>query len=88
MQNEENGESVNLKRMFVNSDGDIDYQPAECHALNEITITRGSAEFMCKFDIYVNDIFWTVVQGDGVLLSTPTGSTAYNMSCGGPISHP
>lgn len=47
--------------MMVNSDGATEYAPAECHALNEITITRGSAEFMCRFDIYVNDVFWTVV---------------------------
>lgn len=79
---------VPTKRMMVNSDGATEYAPAECHALNEITITRGSAEFMCRFDIYVNDVFWTVVQGDGVMLATPTGSTAYNMSCGGPIAHP
>lgn len=52
---------VPQKRMMVNSDGATEYAPAECHALNEITITRGSAEFMCRFDIYVNDVFWTVV---------------------------
>ena len=76
------------KKMYVNSDGETEYQPSECHALNEITVTRGDSEFMCRFDIYVNDVFWTVVQGDGVMMSTPTGSTAYNLSCGGPIAHP
>lgn len=58
-----------------------------CHVLNEISVTRGSAEFMMLIDVYVNDVHLTTVQGDGVLISTPTGSTAYNMSCGGSIVH-
>ena len=43
---------------------------------------------MCRFDVYINDTLLTIVQGDGVLISTPTGSTAYNLSCGGSIIHP
>ena len=56
-------------------------------ALNEITITKGSSGAMCAYEIYVNGILLTVVQGDGILISTPTGSTAYNLSCGGSIVH-
>lgn len=74
--------------MFVDSHGEKEVQPAICHALNEISITRGNAEFMCRFDVYINDTLLTIVQGDGVLISTPTGSTAYNLSCGGSIIHP
>jgi NAD+ kinase len=56
-------------------------------ALNEISITRGSSGGMCSYEIYVNKIFLTKVQGDGILIATPTGSTAYNLSCGGSIVH-
>jgi NAD+ kinase len=75
------------KRTFYNSDGTKEIQPVVCHVLNEISVTRGNTEFMIIVDVYVNDAYLTTVQGDGVLISTPTGSTAYNMSCGGSIVH-
>lgn len=83
----ENSQPVPWRRTFVDSQGGSEVQPAVCHALNEISITRGNAEFMCRFDIYINDTLLTIAQGDGVLISTPTGSTAYNLSCGGSIIH-
>ena len=43
---------------------------------------------MVRLDVFINDQFLTSVQGDGILISTPTGSTAYNLSCGGSIVHP
>ena len=55
--------------------------------MNEISITRGDSGGLSAFEVYVNDILLTVVQGDGILISTPTGSTAYNLSCGGSIVH-
>ncbi len=57
-------------------------------ALNDITVTRcGSLQIM-KFNIYVNDRFLCELRADGVILATPTGSTGYNMSAGGPIVEP
>jgi NAD kinase len=71
----------------MTSEGSKEIQPGICHVLNEISVTRGNNEFMALFDIFVNDVHLTTVQGDGVLISTPTGSTAYNLSCGGSIVH-
>lgn len=56
-------------------------------ALNEISITRGLNGGIMQLEIYVNNILLTVMLGDGVLISTPAGSTAYNLSCGGSIVH-
>lgn len=58
------------------------------HALNDIIITRNGALRIAKFDIFVNDQLLYSVDADGMIISTPTGSTAYNLSAGGPIVAP
>lgn len=57
-------------------------------ALNEITITRKNTTSMITIDTYVNDEFLATYWADGIIISTPTGSTGYNLSCGGPIITP
>lgn len=57
-------------------------------ALNDIVITRQSISRMICFDVFVNGGFVNSYRADGVILSTPTGSTAYNLSAGGPIISP
>ncbi len=57
-------------------------------ALNDITITRRGSLQIIRFSIYVNNKFLCDMSADGVILSTPTGSTGYNMSAGGPIAEP
>lgn len=57
-------------------------------ALNDIVVTRlGSLRTIC-FHIYVNGELLNTYQADGVIISTPTGSTGYNLSAGGPIVQP
>lgn len=57
-------------------------------ALNDIVLTRfGSLKLIC-FNVYVNGELLNSYQADGVIVSTPTGSTAYNLSAGGPIVEP
>ena len=57
-------------------------------ALNDIVISRFSSIKLICFNIYVNGNLLNTYQADGVIVSTPTGSTAYNMSAGGPIVEP
>lgn len=57
-------------------------------ALNDIVMTREGDLRVLKFKIYVDGQFLYEYSADGVLVSTPTGSTAYNLSAGGPIAQP
>jgi NAD+ kinase len=57
-------------------------------ALNEITVTRRETTSMITVDAYVNGEFLNSYWADGLIISTPTGSTGYSLSCGGPIVHP
>lgn len=60
----------------------------EDQALNDIVITRKGSLKIIKFHIYVNGQFLNAYNADGVIITTPTGSTGYNLSAGGPIIEP
>lgn len=57
-------------------------------AFNDIVIHRTGALSVVRLSVYVNGEYLNTFHGDGVILSTPTGSTGYNMSAGGPIVDP
>lgn len=57
-------------------------------ALNEVAILKQDTSSMISIHTEVNGTFLTTYLGDGLIISTPTGSTAYNMSVGGPILEP
>lgn len=57
-------------------------------ALNDVVVNSGTSAQMIEFDLYVDRIFVYRQRADGLIVSTPTGSTAYSLSGGGPIMHP
>jgi len=57
-------------------------------SLNEIVVGRGPSPFLSNLDLFINDYLITTVQGDGIIISSPTGSTAYAMAAGASMSHP
>jgi NAD+ kinase len=57
-------------------------------ALNEILIHSANMPKMIEVELYVNDKFVYTLNSDGLIVSSPTGSTAYALSAGGPIMHP
>ncbi|MBT8255709.1 MAG: NAD kinase [Bacteroidia bacterium] len=57
-------------------------------ALNEIAVNRKNTTSMIKVDTLVNDEFLTSYWSDGLIVATPTGSTGYSLSCGGPLIDP
>ncbi|KNA23420.1 hypothetical protein SOVF_025030 isoform B [Spinacia oleracea] len=56
--------------------------------LNEVTIDRGISSYLTNLECYCDNTFVTCVQGDGLILSTTSGSTAYSLAAGGSMVHP
>ncbi|MDP3980048.1 MAG: NAD(+)/NADH kinase [Chlamydiota bacterium] len=57
-------------------------------ALNDCVITKGALSRVLHFKVFVDDQFLNAYSADGFIISTPTGSTAYSLSCGGPLVAP
>lgn len=60
----------------------------ENKALNDVVITRGTLSRMTEYGVFINDELYTTFNGDGIIVSTAVGSTAYSLSAGGPLISP
>ncbi len=57
-------------------------------ALNDVVVSSGTSARMVEMELYIDDTFIYSQRADGLIVATPTGSTAYSLSAGGPIIHP
>ena len=76
-----------LKVGIFSPDG-TQVNPGAVHAMNEVLLHRGRTPHLSHIQIFVGGRYLTEAVADGMLISTPTGSTAYSLSAGGSIVHP
>ncbi len=72
----------------LESDSEIPETASLDFAMNEISVSRKDSASMITIETYLNDEYLTSYWADGLIISTPTGSTGYSLSCGGPILTP
>lgn len=77
------------KRMMLRGFGlNEDGEEYASNALNDIVVTKREYGKLISFDVYINDELVDSFMADGIIISTPTGSTGYNLSAGGPVIAP
>ena len=76
------------KRTMLHAILDQDGKREEFLALNDIVIARGTWPRVVEMRVWVDNFYYSTTYADGIIVSTATGSTAYNMAVGGPLMHP
>ncbi|HEX6477335.1 MAG TPA: NAD(+)/NADH kinase [Ktedonobacteraceae bacterium] len=76
------------RRAMLNALLDQDGKQEEFLALNDVVIARGAWPRVVQIRTWIDDYYYSTTSADGIILSTATGSTAYNMAVGGPLMHP
>ncbi|UNI20998.1 NAD(+) kinase [Purpureocillium takamizusanense] len=90
----DDGMKINLRMRFTctvwrhDARGHQMDEGEQFEVLNELVIDRGPSPYVSNLELYGDDELLTVVQADGCIFSTPTGSTAYSLSAGGSLVHP
>lgn len=73
-----------LEAALTRADGTTEF----AYALNDVVLQRRDTGRMVDFETRIDDVYINTHSGDGLIIATPTGSTAYALSCGGPILEP
>lgn len=76
------------KRSLISIESNLDLFEGKCFALNEFAILRKDLSSMIQVKSYINEQYLNTYWADGLMVSTPTGSTGYSLSCGGPLMMP
>ena len=76
------------ERSLLHIDADVNLPLQHTFALNDISIHNTEVNSITGVKLWVNDLPANTYWADGLIVATPTGSTAYSLSCGGPIIHP
>lgn len=76
------------KRMLLDVSAENNFYGNNSYCLNDFVVQKKSSSSMIKTKVFVNNSLLNTYFSDGIIISTPTGSTAYSLSCGGPIIEP
>jgi NAD+ kinase len=76
------------ERSMLQAEVEIGRQRQLLLALNDVVLVRGAEPRVIRVNVWIDDHPYTTIVADGVIISTATGSTAYNLAAGGPILHP
>jgi NAD+ kinase len=82
------GKYITTERSLIQMDSEEKLFAHENYALNELTIHKKESASMISIEVHVGGEYLNTYWADGLIISTPTGSTAYSLSCGGPIITP
>jgi NAD+ kinase len=82
------GDYLAERRLMLAASVDQHAGPRALFALNDVVLQKGDTGRLVDFTTEVDDVYVNTHRGDGLIVATPTGSTAYALSCGGPIIQP